>query len=156
MITFRKITELNTQDRDGLRTAYMVSLDSDCLSSKVGAATEVLGKWYRAYNHHPYKNNSPSCRHLGACPETHDGKCTNTVHAEIAILHQIEKAYLSTVYITREPCYSCVNALALWGADKIIALDGKLNVEGRKAIERNGIELIVVTNWGEFVGYDMP
>ena len=104
-------------------------------------------------NTHSYP--SKSCEELGACPETAEGKCMNTVHAEIDCLNNlIGREYATsfdTAYITREPCYSCVNALHRASISPhnttIYALDGKPNEDGRAAVNRCGVRLVVVTDW---------
>lgn len=152
MIEFTKWEELSKLQQDYFRESLEEAKKSRCCSSKVGCVLvntgrcdDIMGK---GFNEPPYP--AESCKSLGGCPETADGKCTNTVHAERMAIHDIDGSYYDNVYITREPCYSCVNELRLNTSAKhltIYALDGKPNEDGRAAAKRCGVRLVVVQGW---------
>lgn len=130
-----------------LKEAKARSVLSKCLSSKVGCV--LVNDKYRAqsdgYNYSPC---GVSCEALGACVEDEMGRCMNTLHAEVSAIMDWRGSTLPyRAFITREPCYSCVNALRAAGVIDVYVLGGKPNTHGREAIERLGMSLYVFNDW---------
>jgi len=147
-----KWEELTGLQEGFFRDALEEAKKSRCCSSKVGCVLTNTGRWGEIIGGGFNETPSPakSCEELGGCPNTSDGKCTNTVHAERMAIHDADGVYYDNAYITREPCYACVNELRLETSAKnltIYALDGKPNEDGRAAIKRCGVRLVVVTDW---------
>lgn len=107
--------------------AKLVAQQSDCAKRKVGA---VLVKHLNGgnstvesvgHNHKIYVNDSK----CDACCLNDDGKCVNTIHAEVDSLEMFtaERCHRYTLFVTHPPCENCVKYASYKGVHEIVFHD---------------------------------
>jgi len=126
-----------TKDENFMEIAQIISKRGECIRRKVGAVItsergRILSTGYNGLGpgqisclDKPCKGASKSCLDKpckGASKES--GTCLDECqasHAEISALVTLEKPFKAhTIYVTTEPCISCVKALLLTSIQRII------------------------------------
>lgn len=119
-----------------LGVARAVSERSDCERDKVGAVVVGADRRIRSTGYNGAPSGKPGC---GSCPRREStsppGSCYSNcvaIHAELNALLFCDRQDLpgSTLYVTREPCYSCSKAIQAAGVARVVSPESWCELTG--------------------------